>query len=71
MTSEANGDEYNDVDKGTSLSSSAKRGYSAQVDAGFDNDVYYTNIEEADNFDVEDQLLLDYLVYNLGLLPVQ
>ena len=71
MTSEANGDEYNDVDKGTSLSSSAKRGYSMQVDAGFDNEVYYTNIEEADNFDVEDQLLLDYLVYNLGLLPVQ
>ena len=71
MTSESTeDDDYSDADNGVSLSSSAKRGYSAQVDAGFDDEMYYTSSEE-DNFDVEDQLLLDYLVYNLGLLPVQ
>lgn len=71
-----------DLLEGASLAASAKRGDSAQADAGFDNEVSYNEFfseeprkvsyayNEDDSLDIEDQLLMDYLVYNLGVVPV-
>lgn len=66
-----------------SLAASAKRGDAAEPDTGFDNEASYDAFfsqeprkasyayEEEESLDIEDQLLLDYLVYNLGVLPVK
>ena len=79
----AAGEEQSDGQEATSLAVSAKRGQSAQIDAGFDNELSYDEFfsddprkvsytyNEEDSLDIEDQLLMDYLVYNLGVLPVQ
>ena len=83
MTSAAGEEKKGDVQEATSLAVSARRGQSTQIDAGFDNELSYDEFfsddprkvsyayNEEDSLDIEDQLLMDYLVYNLGVLPVQ
>ena len=83
MTSAAGEEKKDDMHEATSPAVSAKRGESAQIDAGFDNELSYDEFfsddprkvsytyNEEDSLDIEDQLLMDYLVYNLGVLPVQ